>query len=495
MTKRSALSLSAILLLAGCTVGPNYSGPPVAAPNAAKAPAFVRAGDVPVAAEPPVAHWWEALGDPTLSALESRTLAANPDLAAAEARIRQARASLRQEKANLLPNGSATAVYAHAHFPGLNLGDSGSGDSSNGGGSDTSDINLYNVGFDASWEADLFGGQRRAVEAARANAEAAQADLADTQVSLTAEVATAYVNVRDRQRRIALNRHSIAMQEQMLALTRQRYAGGTASRLDVERLSQQLDSTRADVTPLSAELEAYLDELATLTGDEPGALDQTMATVQPIIPLPPAQVAIGNPAALIAHRPDIRAAERTLAADTAKIGQADAARFPKLSFMGIIGIGGTSPSDLTHLDDFTALLAPQISWSFLDFGRNAAKVKQAEGVRDEAEAKYRSAVLAALRDAEDSLSRFRYRRITVATLARAKASADAAADLSRQRYAAGTSTLIDLLDAQRQQIEAEQNLSIAQAGLISDFVAIQKALGLGWQAGGAAPAAATTTSR
>jgi len=247
------------------------------------------------------------------------------------------------------------------------------------------------------------------------------------------------------------------------------------------------------VTPLSAELEAYLDELATLTGDEPGVLDQTMSTVQPI-PLPPSQIAIGDPAALLQRRPDIRAAERTLAADTAKIGQADAARFPSLSFMGIIGLGGTKPGDLTHLDDFTALLAPQLSWSFLDFGRNAAKVRQAEGVRDEAEAQYHAAVLAALRDAEDSLSRFRYRRVTVATLARAKASADEALSLSRDRYAAGTTTLIDLLDAQRQQIEAQQSLSIAEAGLTGDFVAIQKALGLGWTANAdSAPKPAATS--
>ena len=466
-------------LLAACTVGPNYSGPPVAAPNAVKAPAFVRAGDAPVAAQPPVARWWETLADPTLDAIETRAIAANPDLAAAEARLRQARASLREQKANLLPKGDATALYAHARFPGLNLGNSDSGDQNEGSDNGASDIDLYNVGFDASWEVDLFGGQRRAIEAARATAESAQANLADAQVSLTAEVAQAYLNVRDRQRRIALNKESIARQEQMLALTGQRFDRGTASRLDVERLNQQLDSTRADTTPLSAELEAYLDELATLTGDEPGMLDQTMGTTQPL-PLPPAEVAIGDPAALLQRRPDVRAAERMLAADTAKIGQAEAARFPSLSFMGIIGIGGTSPSDLTHLDDFTALIAPQLSWSFLDFGRNAAKVKQAEGVRDEAEAKYRSTVLAALRDAEDSLSRFRYRRITVATLARAKASADRSLLLSRQRYAAGTTTLIDLLDTERQQIEAEQSLSIAQAGLTGDFVAIQKALGLGW---------------
>ena len=477
---RLPFALSLAGLLAGCTVGPNYSGPPVAAPRAAASPTFVRASDAPVLDQPPVARWWEALGDPTLSAIEARALAANPDLAAAQARIRQARADLRQQKANLLPNGSATALYAHARFPGLNLEQSGD----NGqGGNGASNIDLYNVGFDATWEVDLFGGQHRAVEAARATAQKAEADLADAQVSLTAEVAQAYVNVRDRQTRIALNQRSIAMQAQMLTLTEQRYQRGTASRLDVERLRNQLESTHADVTPLSAELEAYLDELATLTGDEPGALDTTLAGAH-ALPLPPAQVAIGDPAALLQRRPDIRAAERALAADTARIGQAQAARFPKLSFMGIVGIGGTGASDLTKLDDFTALIAPQLSWNFLDFGRNAAKVHQAEAVRDEAQAQYRSAVLAALRDAEDSLSRFRYRRITVAALARGKAAADEAATLSRQRYAAGTTTLIDLLDTERRQINAEQDLSVAEAGLTGDFVAIQKALGLGWNAAG-----------
>ncbi len=492
MSKCAPLPVMLATLLAGCTVGPNYSGPPVATTGAAPHPGFVRAGDAPVVAEPPVASWWLALGDPTLSALETRALAANPDLAAAEARIRQARAGLREQKADLLPNGSATALYAHARIPGLNLGQLSSGSNSAGAGSGTgsttqttgssvSSLNLYTLGFDATWEVDLFGGQRRAVEAARATLGGAQADLADAQVSLTAEVAQAYVNVRDRQRRIALNARSTAMQEQMLALTRQRYERGTASREDVATLTQQLDATRANNTPLRAELDAYLDELATLSGEAPGALDPLLAAAG-AVPLPPAQVAVGDPAALLQRRPDIRSAERTLAADTAKIGEADAARFPKVSLMGIIGIGGAAPSDLTHLDDFTALLAPQISWNFLDFGRNAARVHQAEAVRDEAEAKYRSAVLAALRDAEDSLSRFRYRRATVANLARAAASADETAALAQQRYAGGTITLIALLDAQRQQIDAAENLSIAKAALTGDFVAIQKALGLGWSA-------------
>jgi NodT family efflux transporter outer membrane factor (OMF) lipoprotein len=472
-------ALSLLGLLAGCTVGPHYAGPPAAAPHAVQSAAFARTGDLALAAEPPVARWWETLADPTLNALEARALAANPDLAVADARLRQARASLREQKANLLPKANASALYAHARFPGLNIGSTDDGGAATGGGSGTTDLNLYNLGFDASWEVDLFGGQRRAVEAARASAEGAAANIADAQVSLTAEVAQAYVNLRDSQTRMAIDRHSVALQEQMLDLTRQRFARGTASRFDVERLSQQLESTRADVTPLAAQLDAYRDELATLTGDEPGALDATLGDLGPL-PLPPAQVAIGDPATLLQRRPDIRVAERTLAADTAKIGQAQAARFPRVSFMGIVGLGGTKPGNLADLDDFTALLAPQLSWSFLDFGRNLAKVRQAEGVRDEAEARYRSTVLAALRDAEDSLSRFRNRRITVATLARARASAEAAADLSRQRQIAGTGTLIDLLDAQRQALETDQALSTATAGLTQDYVAIQKALGLGW---------------
>lgn len=467
------LVVLAPLALAGCVVGPHYAGPPQVAPQAADH--FVRAGDLAVAA-PAVAPWWRSLDDPTLDALIARALANNPDVAVAQARLRQARAALGLEKANALPKTNATALYAHAHLPGVNLGQSGSG----GNGGSTTDLNLYNVGFDASWEIDLFGGERHKLEAARATAEAAQADSADAEVSLSAEVAKAYVALRDRQRRIALNARSVAMEEQMLALTRQRYAAGTASHLDVARLDTDLANTRADAVPLNADRDAYLDELATLTGDPPGALDAALGPPRPV-PLPPPVLAIGDPAALIRRRPDIRSAERTLAADTARIGVAEAARFPRLSFMGIIGIGGTKPSDLTKLDDFTLLAAPQLSWSFLDFGRSKAQVEKARAVRDEAEAQYRSKLLAALRDAEDSLSRFRYRRVTVATLARAKASADDAARLSAQRYQAGTTTLIDLLDIQRQQIAAEQALSTAEAQLTTDYVAIQKAMGFGWK--------------
>ncbi|CAN5471426.1 efflux transporter outer membrane subunit [soil metagenome] len=462
--------------LAGCAaVGPDYSGAPPAAAD--KLPAFVRAGDAPVTAEAPSSTWWKALGDPVLDHLVEHALAANIDIDVATARLQQARAAMRLERANDKPSASASALYAHARLPDIDIGNV---DGNEGRNVELpSQLNLYSLGVDASWEIDLFGGRRRANEVARASAEAAHASLQDVQVSLTADVANAYVNLRDRQRRERLLQESIALQRQMIELTRQRFDRGTAAELDVVRLDDQLESSRAQLQGIGAERESYLNQIATLLGEAPGAEDAALATPAGV-PLPPASIDVGDPAALLRRRPDIRAAERTLAADTARIGQAEAAKYPSLKLFGIIGLGGTSPSDLTHLDDFTAVLAPMLSWNFLDVGRNEARVGQAEQVRNEAQASYRRAVLNALLDAENSLSRFRHGRLTVAASARSKQSADRAVALLSQRYQAGTVTLIDLLDATRRQRDADQNLSQAEAELTRSFVAIQKSLGLGW---------------
>lgn len=479
---RSLPLLSLIMCLGACTVGPDYAGPPKTLSDASAGAGFRRAGQAASAAAPIVATWWTQLGDTTLSELESRALAANPDVAVAEARLRQARASLRLQRANQTPSGSASATYLHARVPGIDLGTLSGGSSTSGNGAASapgaSAVDFYNVGFDASWEIDLFGGRRRSVEAARAQAEAAEANAADAQVSLTADVAQAYVNLRDRQRRIDLAQQSAKMQQQMLALTQQRFDRGAASALDVERLRGQVETTNGQIVPLQAEVESYLDALAVLTGQEPGALDSLLAAPAPV-PLPPASVSVGDPAALLQRRPDIRAAERQLAQRTAQVGVADAARFPRLNLLGLIGLGGTQLSDISP-DKLTAIAAPMLQWNFLDFGRNRARIEQAEGQRDEADAHYRGVVLSALRDAEDALSRFGHRRDTVASLMRSKASTDRAAALMQQRYRAGTATLIDTLDAERQRVAADQNLSSGIAALTGDFVALQKALGLGW---------------
>ncbi|AMK25365.1 MULTISPECIES: efflux transporter outer membrane subunit [unclassified Sphingobium] len=465
-----------LLSLAACTAGPDYRGPETSKPVSPGAQ-FARAPDDTRAQAPAAAAWWTALGDPVLDALETRALAANPGVAVAEARVRQARASLRSERANALPSANASALFVHATLPGVDLGNSDESDQSGGG---SQSLNFYNLGFDASWEVDLWGGKRRGVEAARAQFDAAQANVADAQVSLTAEIAQAYVNLRDRQQRIVLEQEALTRQREMLRLTEQRHAQGTASALELEQQRNQVEQGEAALLPLSAERDAYLNALATLAGEAPGALD-AMLTAPAAVPLPPAEVAVGDPAALLKRRPDVRAAERQFAAATAKIGVAEAARFPSLSFMGLIGIGGTNPGDLVDLDQLAAIAMPRLSWSFLDFGRNAARVEQAKGAQDEAAAQYRQAVLTALRDSEDALSRFGARRLSVASAARSKASADRTAALMRQRFEAGAATRIQLLDAERQSLSAAQTLSQGTAAMTADYIALQKALGLGWR--------------
>lgn len=470
-------SLLPLLILAGCTVGPNYDGPPKVAADATARGTFVRAQDRALTREPGLARWWEALGDPTLTALVDDALAHSPQIDRAQATIRQARAELRTQQLNQLPKVSASASYLHAKVPDVNIAGA-SGPTPQGAAPDTS-FNFYNLGGTASWEPDLFGGNRRGVEGARATVAERFADLADAQVSLSAEVAQTYVNLRDVQHRILLNRQSTLLQQQALALTRRRYAGGTATELDVQRLENQLNQTDAQNLPLSAQLDEYRNQLAVLTGRAPGTLDATLATVIPV-PLPPASVPVGDPAKLIAHRPDVRLAERALAASTAQIGVNMAKMYPSISFTGLLGLGGTALRDVVDPNKFTALLAPQLSWSFLDFGRNRAMVRQSEAQRDQAEAQYRQAVLSALQDAENSLSQFGNRRQQLAQLAEAERSANRSAHLNALRVQAGTSTVIDQLDIERQRYAATISVAQATAQFTNSYIAVQKALGLGW---------------
>lgn len=467
--------------LAACTVGPDYkdatSAGAVAPPERfVRAPADAETGNQAL----DVAAWWKAMGDPALDRLEEQALAANPNVAVAQARLRQARASLRSERASATPSVNASAIALHAKVPGVDLGSSDSESGSDDSGSGSQSLNFYNLGFDASWEVDLWGGKRRGVEAARAQLDAAQANVADAQVSLTAEVAQAYVNLRERQQRIALVDQDVQAQRETLELTRQRRAAGTASQLDLEQQNDKLEQSEAARLPIVAERDAYLDALAVLTGQAPGALDPVLA-VSASVPLPPASVPLSDPAAMVRRRPDVRAAERKYAAATAQIGVAEAARFPSLSFMGLIGIGGTHVDDVVDPDNLAAIALPRLSWNFLDFGRTASQVEKSRGAQDEAAAQYRGAVLKALQDTEDALARYGASRLTAASAARSLATAQRSTALMRQRFAAGTGSRIQLLDAERQSLSAAQAVSQANGAMTDNFVALQKALGLGWR--------------
>ncbi len=482
--------LACLCAISACTVGPNYNGAPVVAPDAVHATGFVRAPAHGIAIAPAPSHWWLALNDPQLNALIDAALAANPDLHAAQARLREARAQLQQQKAQEMPTGSVDAAVLRTGDPntsalgsllGTSSSSSSSGTESSGSSSSIGGpLTLYTAGFDASWEIDLFGGTRRAVEAASAEAQAVDADLADTQVSLTAEVALAYINLRDQQQRLILAQRSAEIEQQMLALTQQRRARGTAAEIDVERLTTQVENTRATLIPLDEQVTESLDELAVLTGKPPGTFDQELSAPGPL-PALPATVAIGDPAALLQQRPDIRAAERRLASSNAQIGEHIADYFPKITLFGDLGFTATDPAHLVRKSNFSWIGAPYLQWNILDFGRTLGSVRNAEASRDEAQARYTHTVLAALQDANDALSRYGHQREHLATLQGVQISADRSATLMRQRYTAGVSTLIDLLDTQQTQFDAQQNVVAGQAELLKDFVSLQKSLGLGWQ--------------
>jgi NodT family efflux transporter outer membrane factor (OMF) lipoprotein len=465
--RMSFAALAALaLLLTGCKVGPHYNGPPAVAPNATKASAFTRAPQGLVSTSPATARWWESLGDAELNKLIGAALAQSPDIRVAEARLRESRAGLKGQRRNLLPSSSGSAAYLHAHLPSGSFG--------------FGSLGLYNIGFDATWEADLFGGTRRAIEAASAEAQAVDADLADAHVQLSAEVAQAYVGLRDQQQRIALVRQSAQLEEQILTLTQQRRSQGVASDLDVERIRTQVENTRSTIIPLDAQISESLDQLAVLTGQEPGALDAELSTVG-TLPTLPEKVSIGDPAALLKQRPDIRAAEWRLVSSNAQIGEHEADWFPKLTLIGDLGFSAADPGHLVRTNNFMWIGAPLLQWNALDFGRTKAKVDQAKAGFEEAEARYESTVLGALRDANVALSRYGHQRDNVVSLRAVEESATHAATLTQQRYRAGTSSALDWLDAERTRFSAEQNRIAGDADLIKDYVALQKSLGLGWQ--------------
>jgi len=473
-SRNSPLAAAVALLLGGCAVGPNYHGAPQVTPAAGD---FKRA-DAATASAEPVTQWWTTLNDPELNHLIAATLAANPGIDVARARVREARANLRQQTATGLPTTAADAAYLRTANVGSLLGSSGSG-SASGSSSSGGGLNLYVVGFDASWELDFFGGNRRAVEGASAAVSASEANVADATVTLTAEVAQSYIQLCDARQRLALTQQNIDIDSRLVELMKVRRAGGAATDLDVVRIINQLDTTRAMVPALNATITEQLNRLAALTAQEPGALDAELAKVGPV-PAPPATTNIGDPAALLRRRPDIRVAERRLAQQTAAVGQNVAAEFPKVSLFGTVGFAAMHPQDLFNSGNFTYLAGPLLQWTPWDFGRLRARVAQARSARDEAEANYRQTVLNALADAETSLARYGQQRDAVTILGRARASAEEAYRLTEIRLRGGTAATTDVLDADTRRKQADLSYQQALAELTQDYVALQKSLGLGW---------------
>lgn len=456
-------------LLAGCaTVGPDYAGAPDTAPQATARGAFVRAGDTTTTAAP-AARWWESLGDPVLNTLVEQALADSPGLAAANARVAQSRAALAASRTAALPSINTSFAAPYINVPGNLFGE----------GSGRDEINAYNLGFDASWEIDLFGGTRRKVEAATARAEAAEASAADARVTLSAEIVRAYVGLRARQQIKALQARQVQIDQELTELARQRFAAGTIPRQPVNAAEAQVFASEADLARSEAEIAVLMDQVAVLAGKEPGTLDTLLAEPAPV-PLPPAQVAVGDPAQMLRNRPDIRSAERQLAAANADIGARIADKFPKISFLGLLGLGGQDIGDVFEPSNIVGIALPQIKWNLFDGGRAERQVEAARGSYAEAEANHRRIVLQSLQDAEGSLARFGANRIAFGRALDAQGRATRNVELQQQRLAAGTIGRADRLDAERQALQMAMASASARADLTGSFIAVEKSLGLGW---------------
>ncbi|NIJ87772.1 NodT family efflux transporter outer membrane factor (OMF) lipoprotein [Xanthomonas campestris] len=479
-----AAALSAVLL-GGCMLGPNYTKAPAVADAAMQAPALHRASGAQVVAAAPLNHWWEQLNDPQLTRLVTQALADSPNLRAAQARLRANRALARQRRAERLPKLNASAVYAYAEPPqtivdtlgGLQQGQPGQP----GQGDQALDLEktqIYSAGFDASWELDLFGRRRRAAEGALAQAQASEAELADAQVQLAAEVGQVYLNYRGSQARLAIADANLDKIRQSLQLVQQRRDQGAASDLQVEQIATQVQQQQAQRLPLEMQLQEALDQLALMVGREPGALDAQLRTPQPL-PMLPSEVRVDDAGALIRRRPDVRKAERELAASSAQIGEALNGYFPQVTLLGGLSWVAGSPSDFNS-DALTTLAVPMLRWSIFDFGKTRAQVEQARAGNAGREAAYEGAVLAALQDANSALARFGSARKQLVVARQAEASAKRSAGLMQQRRDAGATSSIDLLDVQRQQLSAQDAAAQAQVQLLVNYVALQKSLGLGW---------------
>lgn len=459
----SRLSLGVLVAgAAGCALGPNYSTPEVEVPAA-----WQRSADSKIAAPgtEDLSAWWQRLQDPLLSKLIDEALTGSLDLRTAQARLRQARALRAIAGADRFPTVTASAAASRAK-----------GSERTGSGRTTE---LYSVGFDARWEPDVFGGVRRGIEAAQADLEASEASLQNTRVSLIAEVALNYVEVRAFQARLANARRNLESQTEMFQLTDWRAQAGLVATLDVEQARAQLEQTRAQIPALETSLAQAEHRLAVLLGRAPGALRERLAERRPV-PVLPERVAIGIPADTLRQRPDVRAAERSLAAETARIGQREAARFPGFTLSGSIGLEALTFSALGASGALARSIAASVAAVVFDAGRLRQQVEVQSAVTEQALVSYEAAILTALEDVENALVGLGNSMQREAALRAAAEAARNAALLARQRYTSGLIDFQPVLDTERTLLSIEDNLAATQAESASSLIQLYKALGGGW---------------
>ncbi|OAI16629.1 transporter [Methylomonas koyamae] len=451
--------------LTGCAMGPDYHEETPALP------AHWQAGqssqnlfEEPVDPEA-LKTWWKSFGDAGLDTLMDKALAGNLDVKIALTRIDQARAERRGTRAELFPSVDATAGAQRQSnpLPGLAPGIK---------------YNLFEVGFDALWEIDLFGRQLRRLEAATADLQGAKEEHRQSLVILTAEVARNYIDYRSLQNQLRITRSNLESQKHTLALTEKLFNEGVGTRHDVVRARAQTEATEAQIPALEANQIAIQRQLEVLIGQQPGTLDAELNASAPL-PAAPARQLLTSPAETIRRRPDIRVAERQLAAATAMQGAAIAELFPKISLSAFVGLRNTDIESLFKNAAFSYGTAANLMQPLLNFGRIQAGIDMAEARQKEAYLGYQKAVLDALQETETALTHFLKEEIRRQQLARAVDDLKESVRLSQLRYHEGVISFLDVLDAQRAQYAAEIELARSDAATSTNLIAVYKALGGG----------------
>nr|WP_274605266.1 efflux transporter outer membrane subunit [Phaeovibrio sulfidiphilus] len=461
--------------LAGCMVGPD----PVENPAHGLPPSWSSEPGTTVADRLQLSGWWRRLNDPELDSLIDEAVAGNLDVATAEARIREARAGYRQAGGALWPDvtGSASATRARSTNP---VG-TGSGPVST----------QFRAGFDASWELDLFGGKRRALEAAARGLDAASADLRSTLLTLIGDVSDVYVDVRGTQARLDLARRTADSQRRTAELIRANAVFGLSSDLDTARADAQAATTEAAVRDLEAALTLSLNRLAVLTGKEPATLARRFQTPAPV-PSPVFPIPTAIPAVVLEQRPDVQALGYRYAQSTAKVGQAEAALYPSVSLVGNIATTATSLGDLGRASTISWAFGPSVSVPIFNAGKLSAAVEMEEARRDQAFLSWRAGVLSALEEVENAIVSLARERERFERLDRSARSWEQALILSESLFRNGNASFLDLLDAERSAFSSQDMVLQSRMKITRDYIALNKALGGGWD--GEAPSRVPTPS-
>jgi NodT family efflux transporter outer membrane factor (OMF) lipoprotein len=465
--------------IAGCAaVGPDYEPvePAVPASFGSLQPGIADSTAVPSQL---LVSWWDLFDDPVLASLVERAVQSNLDLRIAEARVRQARALRGVASARYFPEGEGSVSYQRYRTSENNAGGGFAGGDVPGGPRALED-DLYQAGFAASWEIDIFGGIRREVEAANAELAASQESLRDTLVTVQGEVARNYVELRALQLRLDIARKDVASRQENVEMTAARVEAGLVNELDLARSQGALSTVQSTIPLLEQLLRAAMYRLGVLLGQEPLSLVPELET-QAEVPPVPKNLPTGLPSDLLRRRPDIRRAERQMAAATAKIGVSTAELFPRFSLTGSFGLQSNDKDDLVDDGSDFWSMGPAFRWNILNLKRILSNIAASEAVRDEALSNYEKTVLLALEEVENALVTLSRQKRRAEELTEAVVANQVAVDLAWIRYRAGLESYLAYLDAQTGLRISQDQLALSKRDAAVGLVALYKALGGGWQ--------------